>query len=60
MNEMASRNLVNKSLFVLFNQCVVGHSRLPVSSVIMRTLVVESVCKEVGTYVRNGYSWHHG
>lgn len=48
------------SLFVFFNQYVVGHSRLHVSSVIMRTLVVESVCKEVGTYVRNGYSWHHG
>ena len=48
------------SLFVFFNQYVAGHSRLHVSSVIMRTLVVESVCKEVGTYVRNGYSWHYG
>lgn len=48
------------SLFVFFNQCIAWYFRLPVSSVIMRTLVVESVCKEVGTYVRNGYSWHHG
>ena len=60
MSKIASRNLAVTSLFVFFNQCVAWHFRLHVSSVIMQTLVGEYVCKEVGTYVRNGYSWHYG